>query len=184
MKTKLTSNSFKVESLEENKHTSENDNPYKESDGITLSTFPLTDLVYEVLRSLNGSYLQIKVMEAELVVLRSDRELIGQALTQCLNELTTYTNEKGTNVLFGIRIYGKPGMGYIDIECPGLDLTDLSVRTGKSALSLTGHVEPAFGFVIAQAALARVKSSYYINHNRNGGSNLVFEIPKVRGEAS
>ena len=184
MKTRITSNSLKAKSLEKNSYTSKKDHHYEENGGIKLSTFPLTDLVYEVLRSLNGSYLQIKVMEAELVVLRSDRELIGQALTQCLNELITYSSEKGTNILFGIRIYGKPGLGYIDIECPGLDLSGLSVRTGKSALSLTGHVEPAFGFLIAQAALAKVKSTYHINYHRNGGSNLVFEIPKVRGEAS
>lgn len=183
MKTRLNSeflDQFGAENGDKKSPSSE----YSRNSGIVLSTFPLTELVYEVIGSIPGSYLQLKLMDAELVVIRSDRNLLLKAIQYCFEELTNLTYRQGKRVLIGLRIYGRNGVGYLEMDCPDLDLTSLSLRTGKNALTLTGHPEPEFGFIVAQIALSKIKASYDILHNRNGGSKLVFEIPKVRGEAS
>ena len=151
---------------------------------LELTTFSLTEVIHEVLQSVPQSYLSAKILSAELVVIRSDRTLISSALLECFNELCGVYDLKSRQGLLGLKIYGKPSMGILEIECSDMDLAKLSIKTGKSALALTGHAEPDFGFVIAQNKLARVKAQMNIYHNRTGGSKLVFEIPKVRGEAS
>ena len=150
---------------------------------IALSTFALTEMVYDTLRAIPQSYLNYQVREAELVVLRSDRNLLQTALTQCLRELEIFSQKQAGAALFLIGISGGKSKGFIEISCPELDLTELSIRSGKNALNLTGR-EPAFGFVMAQMALNKVKAELNILINRAGGSRIVFEIPKVRGMAS
>lgn len=184
MKTQFYSGSSLITKHQDYRDPAKGNKKNEKGGGISLSTFSLTDLVNEVLGTINGSYLRIQVMEAEMVVTRSDRELLIQALSQCLNELISYSGDIGHYTIMTIRIYKRSGIGYIEVECPDLDLGELSLRTGKNALTLTGHVEPAFGFLVAQAVLAKVKSLLHINHNRRGGSTMVFEIPKVRGQAS
>jgi hypothetical protein len=183
MKTRLNSE-FSEQFGSENRDDKSPSSGNSGNSGIVLSTFPLTELVYEVIGSIPGSYLQVKLMEAELVVIRSDRNLLLKAFHHCLEDLTNLTYRQGKRVLIGLRIYGRDGVGYLEMDCPDLDLTSLSLRTGKNALTLSGHAEPEFGFIVAQIALSKVKASYNILHNRLGGSKLVFEIPKVRGAAS
>lgn len=183
MKTRLSSENSGDTRPEEEDHTPQA-SVAREGNCIQLSTFPLTELVYEVIRSIPGSYLQVQVREAELVVLRSDRELLLKAIQHCLEDLTNITYRQGKRVLISLRIYGRNSVGYLEMDCPNLDLTSLSLSTGKNAMALTGHAEPEFGFIVAQLALKKIKASLYILHNRTGGSRLLFEIPKVRGEAS
>lgn len=116
------------------------------------------------------------------MVLRSDRSLLQKAIHHCLECLTNITYRRGKRVLIGLRIYGKNSVGYLEMNCPDLDLTSLSLSNGKNAMSLTGHAEPEFGFVVAQMALKKIKASFDILNNRRGGNKLIFEIPKVRGE--
>ena len=151
---------------------------------VELSTFSLSELVYEVLAEYTAGYLTIRVQESELVVIRSDKELIRKALGAIFGEMLEFAAATGSGSSVGIRILGKKSVGYLAIDCPGLDLTALSLRTGRNAMILTGKVEPAFGFVIADQVLSRVKASFNIYQNRTGGSSLLIEIPKVRGNPS
>ncbi len=171
------------EALSGLKQKSENE-PFELNGSICLSTFSLTELVYEVLSHIKDAYLRVNLVEAELVVLRSDKKLLSLALLHSLNELLRYSSKQGIKALINIQVKRQKGMGYLELDCPEIDLTDLSIRTGKNALTLTGNNEASFEFVIARTALAKVKASMRINHNRKGGSSVVFEIPKVRGEAS
>lgn len=151
---------------------------------VELSTFSLSELVYEVLAESAAGYLTIRIQESHLVVIRSDKELIRKALRAMITEMLDFAASTGSDTSIGLRILGKKSVGYVAIDCPDLDLTALSLRSGRNAMILTGKVEPAFGFVIAEQALSRVKASYNIFQNRNGGSSLLIEIPKVRGVPS
>ena len=182
MKTQLSANSSEPKKLEDHNTSGLQDN--LAGNAVKLSTFSLTELVYEAIRNVPGSYLQMKIMEAELVVIRSDRSLVIKAVEHCLQHLLQFSLEQGGPAMMGLRIHGSHGVGFIEVECHDLDLTSLSLRTGRNALVLSGHAEPDFGFVLADMALKKVKGSFNIYHNRTGGAKLLLEIPKVRGEAS